>query len=325
MPSHELHRKWAERFEINGEISTEVDIIIDDPRHHDVVNTVLNYGTDQSAVSMLLEGKTLQEIKDSLTRLTRNYYNRRTQERVRRIFSEDETGVMIAAGIRNKYGIEGLRAMVCHIALDYIEQLYLRGYPPEEISRRVRAGKRGEMLGFLLTHKKANLKCMYDYLNDIIEDISRRKPPSRRLTSQREEDERLRRIFEGIDGHIFVYGKKYAFFVAAIKKIKAETERGNRIRVGIALRKWVVIRKHGYGIPKSPDGEYIEEGRINEEIYSIAMRIKERYSIERKLIPRFEFGCEIESRSDGSIVKHHTLEVEISSFEDFEIVLCELL
>jgi hypothetical protein len=124
MPSHELHRRWAERFGINGEISTEVDRIIDATRHHDIVNTVLSYGTDQSAVSMLLDGRNLDEIRGSLTRLTRNYYDRRTQERVSRIFLEDETGVMIAAGIRDQYGIEGLRAMVCHIALDYIEQLY---------------------------------------------------------------------------------------------------------------------------------------------------------------------------------------------------------
>lgn len=278
----------------------------------------MNYGTDQSAVSMLLEGKTLHEIKESLTRLTRNYYNRRTQERVRRIFSEDETGVMIAAGIRDKYGIEGLRAMVCHIALDYIEQLYLRNYSTEEISWRIQGGKKGERLSLLL--KKANLDYLYDYLNNIIEDISRRRAPSQILNSQREEDERLRGIAEGIDGYIFVNGKKLQPLFG-IKRIKAEIRRGGRVRVGIALRRWTVRKRYGI-MPLTLNGEYIEEDRISAGIHPIVMRIIERYPIERPLMP--SVNSRVESRGNDSIV-YHTLEVEISSFEDFEIVLREVL
>mgnify|MGYP001062834657 CR=1 FL=1 len=321
MPSHELHRKWAERIGINGEISTEVDRIIDAPRHHDVVNTALNYGIDYSAVLMLFEGKTLHEIKESLTWLTRNYYGRRTQERVGQIFSEDETGVRIAAGIRDKYGIEGLRAMVCHIALDYIEQLYLRGYSREKIIEKIGEGKKGERLWSLLT--KADLDGLYRHVEEIIEDISRRKPPSQILISQREEDERLWRMAGGIEGYIFVYDKKYPQPFFALKEIKAETKKGKRVHVDIALREWKIIKKHGYGIPKSSDGKYIDEREINEEIQPIVMRIIERCPIERlKLHP--QIGFRSESRSNGSIVEYHTIEVTISSFEDFEYVLDEL-
>jgi hypothetical protein len=318
MPSHELHRKWAERFGIT-EISTEVDSIIDDRSHHDAVNTVLNYGADLSAVLELFEGKTLSKIIESFLR--NRFLNKKTQRRAERFSSEGE-GVRITAEIRDRYGIEGLRAMVCHIALDYIEQLYLRNRSTEEISRRIRWGKKGERLYFLL--REANLECLYRHVDGIIGDISKRKEPSQRLIFQWKEDERLRKTAEGIDGYIFVDSRKYPPLFA-IKKIKAEIKKikkGNGVRVGIALNRWTVFMKHGYGIPKGPDGEYIDARKIREEIHSISTRLRERYLIERHLMP--QVGFQTESLSDGSIKNYHTLEFEIFSFGDLEIVLNDL-
>jgi hypothetical protein len=167
--------------------------------------------------------------------------------------------------------------------------------------------------------KKANLESLYDYLNDIIEDISRRKPPSQILISQQEEDEKLRGIAERMDGYIFVDGRKLQPLFG-IKRIKAEIRKGGRVRVGIALRRWTVRRRYGI-MPLTLNGEYIEEDRISAGIHLIVMRIIERYLIDRHLRP--SVNSRVESRGNDSIV-YHILEVEISSFEDFETVLNEL-
>ncbi|WP_461865847.1 hypothetical protein [Thermococcus sp.] len=35
VPSHRLHRKWAEECGFDGEFANEIDRIIDDMEHHD--------------------------------------------------------------------------------------------------------------------------------------------------------------------------------------------------------------------------------------------------------------------------------------------------
>lgn len=66
MPSHKLHRKWAEEYGFDGETANEIDRIIDDRKHHDAVKVMVTNMIAMEAVAMLMNGDSLEEAKSAL-------------------------------------------------------------------------------------------------------------------------------------------------------------------------------------------------------------------------------------------------------------------
>ncbi len=134
-----------------------------------------------------------------------------------------------------------------HVVLDYIEQLYLRGYTEEQIREALISGKRGR-IRYLL--KEAGLEdCIYNHLDEILYDIKASKPPSKALTKDLEEHREIVSALseEGIRA-IVIEGKPYSL-VTGVRKIKSLLRRREMVDVGLVYEDGVFREKTIGGFP----------------------------------------------------------------------------
>ncbi len=109
MPSHRLHRKWAEECGFDGEFANEIDRIIDDMEHHDAVKVMVTHVISTEAVVRLIHGLTLGEVKKSLIKFSK-MFPRNVRKEAQYLFTElDSKGIKIIKKIYDEYGIEGLK------------------------------------------------------------------------------------------------------------------------------------------------------------------------------------------------------------------------
>ena len=94
MPSWRLHEKWCQSLGISKEVCREVNKIIDDPSHHDIVNKILKWGWARDAFE---SGKILT---------ARGFMIPNPYGKV----------VSVLAEIVDKFGKEGIKATFNHIA-----------------------------------------------------------------------------------------------------------------------------------------------------------------------------------------------------------------
>jgi len=247
MPSHKLHRKWAERCGIEDEIAHEVDVIVDDMRHHDAVKIMVTNVIALEATVGLLHGESPEKIKERLINFSK-FFSKNVREYAKNLFTPlDPPGLIVIREIYEKHGKEGLLAAILHVVLDYIEQLYLRGYTEEQIKEALTSGKRGR-IRYLL--KEAGLEeCIHDHLDEILHDIKASKPPSKALTKDLEEHREIVSALseEGIRA-IVIERKPYSL-VTGIRKIKSLLRKREMIEVGLVYEDGVFREKTTGGLP----------------------------------------------------------------------------
>ena len=115
MPSWRLHEKWCQSLGISREVCREVNKIIDDPSHHDIVNKILKWGWARDAFE---SGKILT---------ARGFMIPNPYGKV----------VSVLDKIVVKFGKEGIKATFNHITLDRIAELRKRGFGKEEIKKKL--------------------------------------------------------------------------------------------------------------------------------------------------------------------------------------------
>ncbi|WP_456394318.1 hypothetical protein [Thermococcus sp.] len=241
MPSHELHRKWAEEYGFDGEIANEIDRIIDDRRHHDAVKVMVTNMIAMEAVAMLMNGDSPEEAKSALVGMSW-MFPKKVREYAEILFTEyDTTGMKVIKRIYDEYGPDGLRIAVLHVALDYIEQLYLRGYKDWEIRDRIRYGKK-ERLYYLL--KSAGLNDFIDKnLEKILRDIKDSKSPSKVMKEGQEKYRKILNMLKEQDiSAIVINGTPYPPSTG-IRKLQSILKRGGWATVGLVSREHVFREK----------------------------------------------------------------------------------
>lgn len=241
VPSHKLHRKWAEEWGFDGEIANEIDRIIDDMEHHDAVKVMVTNMIAMEAVAMLMEGVSPERIKSTLVGMSK-MFPRKVREYAEILFTEyDTTGMKVIKRIYDEYGAEGLKIAVLHVALDYIEQLYLRGYKDWEIMDKLRYGKR-ERFHYLL--KEAGLdKFIEKNFERILWDIKASKSPSKAIREkQREYTEILDMLKEQNISAIVINGTPYSPSTG-IRKLQSILKRGGWATVGLVSQEHVFREK----------------------------------------------------------------------------------
>jgi hypothetical protein len=247
MPSHKLHRKWAEQCGIDGGIAHEVDVLIDDVKHHDAVKIMVTNMIALEATVGLLRGESPDKIKTRLVTLSR-FFPKNVREYAKNLFTPlDPPGIIVIREIHERYGTEGLRAAVLHVVLDYIEQLYLRGYDKERIAEALISGKK-ERIKYLL--EEAGLEdCIYDHLDEVLDDIKASKPPSKVLTRDLEQHrEIVRTLSENGVKAIVVEGKPYSL-VTGVRKVKSLLRKKGMVAVGLVHEDGVFREKSIGGLP----------------------------------------------------------------------------
>ncbi|NJF25849.1 hypothetical protein [Thermococcus sp. Bubb.Bath] len=271
MPSHKLHRKWAEQCGIDGEIAHEVDILIDDMRHHDAVKIMITNMIALEATVGLLRGENPEDVKRQLVTLSK-FFPRDVRKYAENLFTPlDPPGLIVIREIYEKYGTEGLQAAVLHVVLDYIEQLYLRGYDEERIAEALNSGKR-ERIRYLL--EEAGLEdCIYDHLDEILGDIKASKPPSKNLTKDLEQHrEIVRALSENGVKAIVVEGKPYSP-ATGVRKVKSLLRKKGMIAVGLVYKDGVFRERTIGSLPTGIfHNEYIGDVSLS-EIASWGMEI----------------------------------------------------
>ena len=189
-------------------ICRKVNEIIDSPLGHDVVNPDLR-GRRLWIKEAFLSGELTEPIG----------------------WGDDWRATEKLANIRNQFGIEGIKATLSHVALDYIAELIKRGFTKEEIwkklekiltewKREAEYNHREE-----LTELTKNIEITF---NQIFADVSREVKPSPAKIQQRKEFERIAKL--GVPGVFKVDGYKL-HSTAALIKINSKLKKGEVVWV----------------------------------------------------------------------------------------------
>jgi len=168
MPSWRLHEKWCQSLGISKEVCREVNKIIDDPSHHDIVNKILRWGWARDAFE---SGKIIA---------ARGFMIPNPYGKV----------VSVLDKIVVKFGKEGIKATFNHIALDRIAELRKRGFGKEEIKKK------------LVDNNLIQYITDYDC---VFEDIAKEVKPEEKKIKQRTEFEEI--VKKGVRGVFYIDGR----------------------------------------------------------------------------------------------------------------------
>lgn len=241
MPSHKLHRKWAEEYGFDGEIANEIDRIIDDRKHHDSVKVMVTNMIAMEAVAMLINGVPPEKAKSTLVRMSK-MFPKKVRDYAEILFTErDTTGMKVIKQIYDEYGPDGLKIAVLHITLDYIEQLYLRGYTEEEIAYKLKHGKK-ERIDYLL--KEAGLDTFIEEnLGRILQDIKASKRPSRAMKEDQKEYMRILDVLNKQNVSVLVINGTPYPLSTGIRKLQSIIKKGGWATVGLVKREHIFREK----------------------------------------------------------------------------------
>ncbi|ASJ08123.1 hypothetical protein A3L11_02325 [Thermococcus siculi] len=255
-------------------------MLIDDMEHHDAVKIMITNMIALEATVGLLRGESPDEIKSRLVKFSR-FFSKNVREYAKNLFTPlDPPGLIVIREIHERYGTEGLRAAVLHVVLDYIEQLYLRGYDKERIAEALISGKK-ERIKYLL--EEAGLEdCIYDHLDEILGDIKASKSPSKALTKDLEQHrEIVRALSENGVKAIVVEGKPYSL-VTGVRKVKSLLRKKGMVAVGLVYGDGVFKEKSIGGLSTGIfHNEYIGDVTLS-EIASRGMEIALKTSRDGK-------------------------------------------
>ncbi|EEB73712.1 hypothetical protein [Thermococcus sp. AM4] len=311
MPSHKLHRKWAEECGINGDLANEVDRIIDDMSHHDSVKVMITNMIAMEAVVRLIRGNSPEDIKESLLRLSKMFPNN-VRKYAKILFTDrDTTGMKVIKEIYDTYGVEGLKAAILHVVLDYIEQLYLRGYDIDEIKRRIglrgllwgASERKGERISYLL--EEAGFKeCITRNIEIILRDIKFSKPPSKAMEKDLKVHQKVLNYLKSRDIVAIVINGFVYSLVPGVRRLNSILKKQGIVRVGLVKRKHRFKEKILVGMPT--DMFY------NEEHYKPIpfIDLLKKYDPEEGWNWKMEYG-----RGKGRVIYFYR-EREIKSLEE---------
>jgi len=274
MPSWRLHEKWCQSLGISKEVCREVNKIIDDPSHHDIVKKLLtltrgsiselmyyfrlknyleNYLENlekwfqslerelgiSKEVCMRIKLRELDHLASELKSYLKGYF-----------IGDPSYGELVStlAEIIVKFGKEGIKATFSHIALDRIAELRKRGFGKEEIKK--------ELTFTGLIQYIPNYDCVF-------EDIAKEVKPSEKMIEWRGVAERS----SGVHGFFYIDDEKLLTSLPALMHIYSRVKKGETVCV-----KW------GCNVSDAVRGmitRFIRSERDLEDFLSLIKRIYE--------------------------------------------------